>query len=85
MLDGAHLESCKTGKEFSLLNIDEHRGLLSRSEFVPPMKIKFWMTSEPGFLTGTGETFPVQGHITHQSLLMLFDSPLNRAVLLQVQ
>ena len=30
VLEGAHLESCKTGKEFSLLNIDEHRGLLSR-------------------------------------------------------
>ena len=37
MLEGAHLESCKTGKEFSLLNIDEHRGLLSRWEvtFLP--------------------------------------------------
>ena len=30
VLEGAHLESCKTGKDFSLLNIDEHRGLLSR-------------------------------------------------------
>ena len=30
VLEGAHLESCKTGKEFSLLNIGEHRGLLSR-------------------------------------------------------
>lgn len=31
VLEDAHLESCKTGKEFSLLNIDEHRGLLSRN------------------------------------------------------
>ena len=31
VLESAHLESCKTGKEFSLLNIDEHRGLLSRN------------------------------------------------------
>ena len=33
VLEGAHLESCKTGKDFSLLNIDEHRGLLSRWYF----------------------------------------------------
>lgn len=25
VLEGAHLESCKTGKEFSLLNIDDHK------------------------------------------------------------
>jgi len=62
-LEGAHLESCKTGKEFSLLNIDEHRGLLSRN----------------------GRDFSsARPDITHQSLLMLFDSPLNRAGLLQV-
>jgi len=63
VLEGAHLESCKTGKEFSLLNIDEHRGLLSRN----------------------GRDFSsARPDITHQSLLMLFDSPLNRAGLLQV-
>jgi len=63
VLEGAHLESCKTGKDFSLLNIDEHRGLLSRN----------------------GRDFSsARPDITHQSLLMLFDSPLNRAGLLQV-
>jgi len=63
VLEGAHLESCKAGKEFSLLNIDEHRGLLSRN----------------------GRDFSsARPDITHQSLLMLFDSPLNRAGLLQV-
>jgi len=63
VLEGAHLESCKTGKEFSLLNIDEHRGLLSRN----------------------GRDFSsARPDITHQSLLMLFDSPLNRSGLLQV-
>lgn len=63
VLESAHLESCKTGKEFSLLNIDEHRGLLSRNG-------RDFSTARPD--------------ITHQCLLMLFDSPLNRAGLLQV-
>jgi rRNA small subunit pseudouridine methyltransferase Nep1 len=63
VLESAHLESCKTGKEFSLLNIDEHRGLLSRNG-------REFSTARPD--------------ITHQCLLMLFDSPLNRAGLLQV-
>ena len=31
VLENANLESCKTGKEFGLLNIDDHKGLLSRS------------------------------------------------------
>lgn len=63
VLEGAHLETCKAGKEFSLLNIDEHRGILNRS----------------------GRDFSsARPDITHQSLLMLFDSPLNRAGLLQV-
>jgi len=63
VLEGAHLESCKTGKEFSLLNIDDHRGLLSKNG-------RDFSTARPD--------------ITHQCLLMLFDSPLNRAGLLQV-
>ena len=63
ILENANLESCKTGKEFSLLNIDEHKGLLSKNG-------RDFSTARP--------------HITHQCLLMLFDSPLNRAGLLQV-
>jgi rRNA small subunit pseudouridine methyltransferase Nep1 len=63
ILEGAHLETCKTGKEFSLLNIDDHKGLLARSG-------RDFSTARPD--------------ITHQCLLMLFDSPLNRAGLLQV-
>lgn len=63
VLESAHLETCKTGRDFSLLNIDEHRGLLSRNG-------RDFSTARPD--------------ITHQCLLMLFDSPLNRAGLLQV-
>ena len=63
VLEGAHLESCKAGKEFSLLNIDDHKGILSRNN-------RDFSTARPD--------------ITHQCLLMLFDSPLNRAGLLQV-
>jgi len=63
ILEGAHLETCKAGKDFSLLNIDDHRGILSRSG-------RDFSTARPD--------------ITHQCLLMLFDSPLNRAGLLQV-
>jgi len=63
VLEGAHLETCKAGKEFSLLNIDEHKGILARA----------------------GREFSsARPDITHQCLLMLFDSPLNRAGLLQV-
>jgi len=63
ILEGAHLETCKAGKEFSLLNIDQHRGILNRAG-------RDFSTARPD--------------ITHQCLLMLFDSPLNRAGLLQV-
>jgi len=63
VLENANLESCKVGKEFGLLNIDDHKGLLSRSG-------RDFSTARPD--------------ITHQCLLMLFDSPLNRAGLLQV-
>jgi len=63
ILEGAHLETCKAGKSFELLNIDDHRGILSRN----------------------GREFSsARPDITHQCLLMLFDSPLNRAGLLQV-
>ena len=63
VLENANLESCKVGKEFGLLNIDDHKGLLSRNG-------RDFSTARPD--------------ITHQCLLMLFDSPLNRAGLLQV-
>ena len=63
ILEDANLESCKTGKEFGLLNIDDHKGLLARNG-------RDFSTARPD--------------ITHQCLLMLFDSPLNRAGLLQV-
>ena len=63
VLEDANLESCKTGKEFSLLNIDEHKGILAKNG-------RDFSTARPD--------------ITHQCLLMLFDSPLNRAGLLQV-
>ena len=63
VLEDANLEACKTGKEFSLLNIDEHKGILARNG-------RDFSTARPD--------------ITHQCLLMLFDSPLNRAGLLQV-
>ena len=63
VLESANLESCKLGKEFSLLNIDEHKGLLAKNG-------RDFSTARPD--------------ITHQCLLMLFDSPLNRAGLLQV-
>lgn len=63
VLEKANLESCKVGKEFGLLNIDDHKGLLSRNG-------RDFSTARPD--------------ITHQCLLMLFDSPLNRAGLLQV-
>jgi len=63
VLEGAHLETCKAGKDFSLLNIDDHKGFLNRA----------------------GREFSsARPDITHQCLLMLFDSPLNRAGLLQV-
>ena len=63
VLEDANLESCKTGKEFSLLNIDDHKGILAKN----------------------GRDFSsARPDITHQCLLMLFDSPLNRAGLLQV-
>ena len=63
ILEGAHLETCKAGKSFELLNIDDHRGILTRN----------------------GREFSsARPDITHQCLLMLFDSPLNRAGLLQV-
>lgn len=63
VLENANLESCKTGKEFSLLNIDDHKGILAKNG-------RDFSTARPD--------------ITHQCLLMLFDSPLNRAGLLQV-
>lgn len=63
ILEGAHLETCKTHNNYSLLNIDDNKGLLNKSG-------RDFSTARPD--------------ITHQCLLMLFDSPLNRAGLLQV-
>lgn len=63
VLEGAHLETVKSGKGFGLLNVDEHAGILRKH----------------------GRDFSsARPDITHQCLLMLMDSPLNRAGLLQV-
>lgn len=63
ILDGAQLETVKVGKEFELLNCDDHTNILRKHG------------RDPG---------TCRPDITHQSLLMLMDSPLNRAGLLQV-
>jgi len=63
ILEKANLEIVKMGKNFELLNCDQHMS--------PIRKYK----KDPAFC---------RPDITHQCLLMLFDSPLNRAGLLQV-
>lgn len=63
ILDGAQLETVKVGKDFELLNCDDHTNILRK------------YNRDPG---------SCRPDITHQSLLMLMDSPLNRAGLLQV-
>lgn len=63
VLEKANLEIVKVGKDFELLNTDEHMSLIRKYK------------KDPAFC---------RPDITHQCLLMLFDSPLNRAGLLQV-
>ena len=63
VLESANLETVKSAKGFSLLNVDEHVGILRKLN-------KDFSNARPD--------------ITHQCLLMLLDSPLNRAGLLQV-
>ncbi|XP_061919774.1 ribosomal RNA small subunit methyltransferase NEP1 [Entelurus aequoreus] len=63
ILEGASLESVKVGKNFELLNCDQHKNVIIKSG------------RDPGH---------IRPDITHQCLLMLMDSPLNRAGLLQV-
>ena len=73
VLEGAHLESCKTGKEFSLLNIDEHRGLLSRwlCGFCPVLLMTSSLLNlkHPayGWFIGTGESSQAPGQISPTS------------------
>jgi len=63
ILEKANLEMVKVGKNFELLNCDDHMKLIRKYK------------KDPAFC---------RPDITHQCLLMLFDSPLNRAGLLQV-
>ncbi|KAI9559588.1 hypothetical protein GHT06_013593 [Daphnia sinensis] len=63
ILEQAQLESAKIGKDFELLNCDDHIGFLKKHNREPSS---------------------CRPDITHQCLLMLLDSPLNRAGLLQV-
>jgi len=63
ILEKANLESAKIGKEFELLNCDDHASFLKKHN---------------------REVTSCRPDITHQCLLMLLDSPLNRAGLLQV-
>lgn len=63
ILENASLETVKNGKNFELLNCDDHKHILKKHDRSP------------------GNARP---DITHQCLLMLMDSPLNRAGLLQV-
>ncbi|XP_076367558.1 LOW QUALITY PROTEIN: ribosomal RNA small subunit methyltransferase NEP1 [Tachypleus tridentatus] len=63
VLENANLETVKVGKNFELLNCDDHRSQMKKYNKNP------------------GQCRP---DIVHQCLLMLFDSPLNRAGFLQV-
>ncbi|KZS14133.1 Ribosomal RNA small subunit methyltransferase NEP1 [Daphnia magna] len=63
ILEQAQLESAKIGRDFELLNCDDHIGFLKKHNREPSS---------------------CRPDITHQCLLMLLDSPLNRAGLLQV-
>ncbi|XP_064459694.1 ribosomal RNA small subunit methyltransferase NEP1-like [Ornithodoros turicata] len=63
ILEKANLETVKVGKNFELLNCDDHIQIMRKHK------------KDPAFC---------RPDITHQCLLMLFDSPLNRAGLLQV-
>ncbi|XP_047142271.1 ribosomal RNA small subunit methyltransferase NEP1 [Hydra vulgaris] len=63
VLENASLETVKSGKNFELMNCDDHKNIIKKHGRDPA-------NSRPD--------------ITHQCLLMLMDSPLNRAGLLQV-
>lgn len=63
ILEQANLETVKAGKNFELLNSDDHKGLIKKFD---------------------KDVSKCRPDITHQCLLMLFDSPLNRAGFLQV-
>eukprot|EP00128_Syssomonas_multiformis_P009709 Colp12_sorted_trinity150504_noHs@32852 len=63
VLENASLETVKVGKEFQLLNCDDHQNIMRKHN------------------RDIAEARP---DITHQCLLTLLDSPLNKAGLLQV-
>ncbi|KAK3738434.1 hypothetical protein QZH41_017068 [Actinostola sp. cb2023] len=63
IIEQASLEAVKNGKNFELLNCDNHKGIMRKNNRDPT-------TARPD--------------ITHQCLLMLLDSPLNKAGLLQI-
>jgi len=63
ILENASLETVKNGKNFELINCDEHKHILKKHN---------------------RDIASARPDITHQCLLMLMDSPLNRAGLLQV-
>eukprot|EP00122_Pirum_gemmata_P011639 Pgem_evm1s10783 len=63
ILDRACLETGKVGKDFQLLNCDDHQNILRKNG---------------------KEISMARPDITHQCLLTLLDSPLNKAGLLQI-
>eukprot|EP00741_Cyanophora_paradoxa_P011502 tig00020557_g11112.t1 len=63
VLESAQLETVKAGKEFQLLNCDDHQHIFRKTGRDPAL-------SRPD--------------ITHQCLLTLLDSPLNKAGMLQI-
>jgi len=63
VLDGAVLETVKMGKDFELLNCDDHATLLRKRK------------------RDVGEARP---DITHQCLMTILDSPLNKAGLVSI-
>jgi len=63
LLENAYLESVKTGKDYELLNCDDHQSLIKKAK---------------------RDIAHVRPDITHQCLLTLLDSPLNKAGLLKV-
>ncbi|EDO41131.1 predicted protein [Nematostella vectensis] len=63
ILEKSSLEAVKNGKNFELLNCDQHKTILKKNK---------------------RDISSARPDITHQCLLMLLDSPLNKAGLLQV-
>jgi len=64
VLESAQLETVKIGKEFQLLNCDDHVSILKKRK--------------------RDASLDARPDITHQCLLTLLDSPLNKAGLLQI-